>query len=113
RLRGYARWRGYADHFVGPDMDKALEVLKESPLRHGGALRYLMDEGRRPARSGAGEASVGATSVLPQLQESRRAPTTRSPFSFPHRKGLGVGAVVIPPVGMFPPDATAWSTATP
>src|SRR5439155_23240919 len=40
-------WRGCADSFVGPDLEKALEVLKELRSDMEERYRYLMDSGRR------------------------------------------------------------------
>ena len=47
KLVELSMWRGCADSFVGPDLDKALEVLKELRSDMEERYRYLMDSGRR------------------------------------------------------------------
>jgi FtsK/SpoIIIE family len=47
KLVELSMWRGCADSFVGPDLEKALEVLKELRSDMEERYRYLMDSGRR------------------------------------------------------------------
>ena len=47
KLVELSMWRGCADHFVGTDLQKALEVLKELRSDMEERYRYLMDSGRR------------------------------------------------------------------
>jgi hypothetical protein len=47
KLVELAMWRGCADHFVGPDLEKALEVLKELRCDMEERYRYMVAEGRR------------------------------------------------------------------
>src|SRR5437660_1660161 len=47
KLVELSMWRGCADHFVGPELEKALEVLKDLRSDMEERYRYLMDSGRR------------------------------------------------------------------